>query len=455
MSSSVDSAGGKPQRDSDANGWWNDPHHPPYDGSPDELEVWYGCTLSTLPEYGSIEFAHMLRYGVHPATAAIMAVGAAAGPVVQWRYARAAVVKPRRLLTALSCLPALCAGLTATGAVSPVMYYFDACRARQPPRVSLTARDELTDADKWLYCYQAVEVHRGERPWPLPLRATNPRQADQQTVPAWVDKPPPDFGSTWSEGRMEWKRRMAEEWGYTAEDVAVRDKVQSSAFWCNVLPYTHCLTAVVGGLGSVRRRSMRLAEAATACFSPRVQRSCLHSRCPIYAVVGFSVVRSEGASLVQRPARGPTRPRQQRLQTRVLRAPLLSPDEPSLALQRLVLLLPVPYNTWCTSMRYAIDSLAELVIRRAWGAERLTPLCCAQQNRCSCDLSCIPQRSRTTSSHHSLLCLSSLRLHCQAVAVPWETACSIRRLIVLTVVVSLTVRRVAPHESVEREDGGE
>ena len=235
MSSSVDSAGGKPQRDSDANGWWNDPHHPPYDGSPDELEVWYGCTLSTLPEYGSIEFAHMLRYGVHPATAAIMAVGAAAGPVVQWRYARAAVVKPRRLLTALSCLPALCAGLTATGAGSPVMYYFDACRARQPPRVSLTARDELTDADKWLYCYQAVEVHRGERPWPLPLRATNPRQADQQTVPAWVDKPPPDVESTWSEGRMEWKRRMAEEWGYTAEDVAVRDKVKRTAVWLYLL----------------------------------------------------------------------------------------------------------------------------------------------------------------------------------------------------------------------------
>ena len=436
-------------------GWWRDMAHPPYDGNLTEMDRWaqwaeYGLQPPSPPPPPPPRTAKSVAWQCCTWLPSLLT-----GPVVQWRYVQRSAMlgkPPSIALTAVCYLPAVLVGAMLVRELRlPFVHYQSIANARQWRRPWYWAG--MSDEQKRSFVSYALWVHYGFVPWPLPLRTAS--TTGQDDVPAWVDKPPSDVESTWSESRMEWQRRMAEEWGYTAEDVAVRDKVQSSAFWCNVLPYTHCLTAVVGGLGSVRRRSMRLAEAATACFSPRVQRSCLHSRCPIYAVVGFSVVRSEGASLVQRPARGPTRPRQQRLQTRVLRAPLLSPDEPSLALQRLVLLLPVPYNTWCTSMRYAIDSLAELVIRRAWAAERLTPLCCAQQNRCSCDLSCIPQRSRTTSSHHSLLCLSSLRLHCQAVAVPWETACSIRRLIVLTVVVSLTVRRVAPHESVEREDGGE
>ena len=81
-----------------------------------------------------------------------------------------------------------------------------------------------------MYAWRAMRVHCGVIPWPLPLRA-----AADLHVPDWVDAPhSADFDNQWSAERIERKRRLAEEWKYTAEDVAVRSHVLSSRGWIDL-----------------------------------------------------------------------------------------------------------------------------------------------------------------------------------------------------------------------------
>ena len=132
--------------------------------------------------------------------------------------------KPNTALTALSCLPAAllggCRCVVATLS-APVMHEYSTAIARRELRLD-------ADATRPSPMYSAVLVHMGILPWPLLVRTAAAVATD--TVPDWVDSGlPADFASECSPGRLEWKRRMAEEWKYTEDDVRVRDAVHRSA----------------------------------------------------------------------------------------------------------------------------------------------------------------------------------------------------------------------------------
>ena len=141
---------------------------------------------------------------------------------LQWRYARNVVgVKPSAVLTGLSSLLAAIVGLSIFAALSRP---WDRTQSVAHIR-SEAQRDEALQLHPDV---QAMHIRIGTLPWPYPLRATA-NTATIADVPDWVDRHPPDFDVEWSASRMEWKRRMAEERRYTAEDVAVRHKIHHSA----------------------------------------------------------------------------------------------------------------------------------------------------------------------------------------------------------------------------------
>ena len=200
--------------------------HPPLDGNMKEMTLWHQWMLSRLPPPPPCPPFTPFQ----TATDYAQGIGAVIAPILQWRYARRAVsVKPNAVLTGLSCIPAVFAGFGISLSLSlPVMNYYNRSLMRHFPRAK--AEDDPIN-----YNDQAYLTNTGVLPWPLPLRDAN----DTQTVPDWVDSRAPntDFDDEWSESRIEWKRRMAEEWRYTAEDVAARSKVLNSLDWCYLLSW--------------------------------------------------------------------------------------------------------------------------------------------------------------------------------------------------------------------------
>ena len=205
----------------DPRNWWHDITHPLYDGNVHEINQWWRWTVYQQQPSPATE-----QQILDTAVSASSFLGGFVGGVLQWSYTRGiACAKPNAMVAALAAVPTALIGMCLwSSLMQPLVLEHEARLARSMAAVK-------AEDDEYLYAWQAYHVYKGTRPWPLPLRP-----ATDTAVPNWVDRPPPDFHSEWSAGRMEWKRRVAEEWCYTADDVAVRSRVLNARSWCYQLP---------------------------------------------------------------------------------------------------------------------------------------------------------------------------------------------------------------------------